>query len=122
MAITKEQEAYLRSLEDEKSDDARARAARFGRFTRRAAIVAPSSAALTVRMARAAGQSNPVAAGPVNFTATFSAPATGFTNSDVSFSGSTVGGTLAAAVTGTGPCNIAVTGMTGNGLVKVSIP
>lgn len=39
---TKEQEAFLRSLEEEKSEDARARTARFGRFTRRVTPVAPS--------------------------------------------------------------------------------
>src|SRR4051794_19549437 len=71
----------------------------------------------------AAGQNTPVNAGPINFTVTFSAPVTGFTSADVNFGGSTVGGTLAAAVTGTGPSyNVAVTGMTGNGTVMVNIP
>ena len=118
---TKEQEAFLRSLEEEKSEDARAKAARFARFIRRAAVVAPSGG-LTVRVTLAAGQNNPVSAGPVNFTVTFSKPATGFTNADISFTGSTVGGTLAAVVTGTGPYNVAVTGMSGAGLVRVSVP
>ena len=71
---------------------------------------------LATTVSLAAGQGNPVNAGPINFTVAFSKPVTGFTNADVSFAGSTVGGTLAAAVTGTGPAyNVAVTGMTGNG-------
>ena len=77
---------------------------------------------LSVTAVRAAGQASSTNTGPINFTVTFSAPATGFINTDVSFVGSTVGGTLAAAVTGTNPYNIAVTGMTGNGVVVVSIP
>jgi hypothetical protein len=77
----------------------------------------------SVSIALAAGQGSPVNAGPINFTVTFSEAATGFTNADVSFTGSTVGGTLAAAVTGTGPAyNVAVTGMTGNGGVSINIP
>lgn len=78
---------------------------------------------LAVTVTLAAGQNTPVNAGPVNFTVTFNKPVTGFTNADVSFTGSTVGGTPAAAVTG-GPSvyNVAVTGMTGNGNILVSIP
>lgn len=113
---TAEQQAFLRSLEEEKEEPARRSAARQGRFMR------AGSSGLSVTIVRAAGQNNPVNAGPINFTVTFSKTATGFTNSDVSFVGSTVGGTPAAAVTGTGPYNVAVTGMTGNGLVRVSIP
>jgi hypothetical protein len=80
------------------------------------------AAGLAVTVSLAAGQGNPVNTGPMNFTVTFNKPVTGFTNAGVSFVGSTVGGTLAAAVTG-GPSvyNVAVTGMTGNGLVAISI-
>lgn len=80
------------------------------------------SAALSVTIGLAAGQLNPVNAGPINLAVTFSKPVTGFVNADISFVGSSVGGTLAAAVTG-GPStyNVAVTGMTGNGLVAVSV-
>ena len=105
-----EQQAFLQQLEDDYEEPG-------------PMLFFVAGGGLTVSVARAAGQGDPVNAGPINFTVTFSAPATGFTNTDVTFSGSTVGGTLAAAVTGTGPSyNVAVTGMTGSGLVQVSIP
>jgi len=119
--VTREQEDFLRSLEEEKEEPARRAAAKRSRLVRPIARVA-GGGGLSVTIVRAAAQSSPVNAGPINFTATFSKPATGFTNADISFAGSTVGGTLAAAVTGTNPYNVAVTGMTGNGLVRVSIP
>ncbi len=53
----------------------------------------------------------------------FSEPVTGFTASDISFAGSTVGGTLLAGVTGSGTTyTVTVSGMTGNGTVVASIP
>ncbi len=53
----------------------------------------------------------------------FSEPVTGFTASDISFAGSTVGGTLVAGVTGSGAnYTVTVSGMTGNGTVVASIP
>lgn len=113
---TAEQQAFLRSLEEEKSTPARAAAARQGRF------MVGAGGGLSVTVARAAAQNTPVNAGPINFTVTFNRTVTGFTNADVSFAGSTVGGTLAAAVTGTNPYNVAVTGMTGIGNVTVSVP
>lgn len=68
------------------------------------------------------GQADPTNASPVNFTAIFSEAVTGFTGADVSFAGSTAPGTLAAAVSGTGPTyDVAVSGMTGPGTVVVSI-
>jgi hypothetical protein len=78
---------------------------------------------LSVTVSVAAGQANPTNTGPINFTVTFSEPASGFVSGDVIFTGSTVGGTLAAAVSG-GPTvyNVAVTGMTGNGIVAVNVP
>jgi Calx-beta domain/Bacterial Ig-like domain len=69
------------------------------------------------------GQADLTNASPINFTVVFNAPVTGFTGSDVSFTGSTVGGTLSAAVTGSGATyNVAVTGMNGDGNVVASIP
>jgi hypothetical protein len=104
---TREQQAFLRLLEYERSKPRR---------------IFLGGGGLDVRIGLAAGQGNPVSAGPINFTVTFSAPAVGFTAGDVSFAGSTVGGTLVAVVTGSGPYNVAVTGMTGSGLVMISIP
>src|SRR5262249_59157488 len=57
------------------------------------------SVAPTVTINQAAGQADPTNASPINFTVAFSEPVTGFTNSDVSFVSSTVGGTLSATVT-----------------------
>lgn len=113
---TREQEAYLRELEEERSAPARVAAARRGRV-----MMMRSGGGLNVTVSRAAAQTSPVNTSPINFTATFSKTATGFANNDVSFAGSTVGGTLAAAVTGTNPYNIAVTGMTGVGMVRVTV-
>lgn len=60
---------------------------------------------------------------PIVVRALFSEPVAGFTGSDVSFGGSTAGGTLVAAVTG-GPTTytVAVTGMTTAGVVRASVP
>ncbi|QJR15105.1 beta strand repeat-containing protein [Usitatibacter palustris] len=80
-------------------------------------------AAPSVTINQAGGQADPTNASPVLFTVTFSEPVTGFTGTDVSFTGSTVGGTLAANVTGSGTTyTVSVTGMTGNGAVVTSIP
>jgi hypothetical protein len=77
----------------------------------------------TVTINQAAGQADPTNASPINFTVVFSEPVTGFAAGDVSFTGSTVGGTLVATVTG-GPTtyNVAVTGMTTPGDVVASVP
>jgi hypothetical protein len=78
---------------------------------------------LTVTINQAASQGDPTIASPVHFTATFSKPVTGFTGSDISFTGSTAPGTLVATLTG-GPevFDVGVSGMTGSGLVVASIP
>ncbi len=77
----------------------------------------------TVTINQAAGQADPTSASPINFAVTFSETVTGFAASDISFAGSTVGGTLSAAVAGAGPTyNVAVSGMTGTGAVVVSVP
>ena len=77
----------------------------------------------TVTINQASGQADPTTASPILFTAVFSQSVTGFTGSDVSFTGSTAPGTLVANVTG-GPTTytIAVSGMTGSGVVVASIP
>jgi hypothetical protein len=77
----------------------------------------------TVTINQAAGQVDPTNTGPILFTAVFSEAVLGFTSADISFVGSTVGGTLAAAISGTGPTyTVSVTGMTTAGNVVVSIP
>jgi uncharacterized repeat protein (TIGR01451 family) len=77
----------------------------------------------TVTINQATGQADPTNASPVLFTAVFSQAVTGFTGSDVSFTGSTAPGTLVANVTG-GPTTytVSVSGMTGSGTVVASIP
>jgi hypothetical protein len=76
----------------------------------------------TVTIDQAVGQTDPTNGSPINFTVVFSETVTGFEASDVSLAGSTVGGTLVALVTGTGPTyNVAVSGMTSNGEVRASI-
>ena len=83
---------------------------------------AADTTAPTVTIAQAAGQADPTTTSPINFTATFSEMVTGFAANDISFAGSTVGGTLTAVVTGTGPTyNVAVSGMTTAGNVVVSV-
>jgi hypothetical protein len=82
-------------------------------------VTTPPSATI----GKAAGQADPTSTAPINFTITFSAPVTGFDASDVSFAGSTAGGSLVAAVSGSGPAyTISVTGMTTSGNVVVSVP
>lgn len=77
----------------------------------------------TVTINTAVGQPDPTTGGPIAFVVTFSKPVTGFTASDVSFTGSTAGGTLVAVVSGTGAdYTVAVSGMTTNGTVVASIP
>lgn len=80
-------------------------------------------AAPSVTINQAATQVDPTNVTPVRFTAVFSEAVTGFTGSDISFAGSTAGGTLVANVTG-GPItyNVGVTGITSSGTVVVSIP
>jgi hypothetical protein len=78
---------------------------------------------VSVNVIKAASQSTPTNASPINFTVTFAQAVTGFTSADLVFTGSTVGGTLSGVVSGTGPAyNIAVTGMTGQGNVQLRIP
>lgn len=67
-------------------------------------------------------QADPTSTSPVEFTATFDEAVVGFTTDDLSFSGTTAGGSLLATITG-GPTSydIAVSGMTTAGNVVVSV-
>jgi extracellular elastinolytic metalloproteinase len=80
-------------------------------------------AGATVTINQAAGQIDPAAVGPVLFDVVFNEPVTGFTSSDISFAGSTVGGSLFANVSGSGTnYTVSVDGMVGLGTVIASIP
>ena len=80
------------------------------------------TAAPTVIVAKAAGQADPANSSPINFTVTFSEDVTGFSDaSDVTLSGS-AGATTVNITGGPKVYNVAVSGMTGNGAVTVSIP
>src|SRR5437867_899185 len=76
----------------------------------------------TVTINQAAGQADPTSASPINFTAVFSEPVSGFTGAGVTISGS-AGGTMPVAVSG-GPSTytVAVSGMSSAGTVIASIP
>ncbi|WP_199245382.1 cadherin-like domain-containing protein [[Phormidium] sp. ETS-05] len=72
----------------------------------------------TVTIEQAGGQTDPAPTSPINYTVTFSEPVTGFDGSDISFTGSTAGGTLTPTITGSGTTyNVAVSGMTTSGTV-----
>jgi hypothetical protein len=76
----------------------------------------------TVTIEQAAGQADPTGAALINFTVVFSEAVSGFATGDVSFTGSTAGGTLLGTVTGSGTTyTVAVSGMTGTGTVSASI-
>jgi hypothetical protein len=82
--------------------------------------VTPINAAVTID--QAAGQGDPTNGSPILFDVVFSEPVTGFDASDISLAGSTVGGTLAASVGGSGATyTVSVTGMSGAGTVVASI-
>jgi hypothetical protein len=77
----------------------------------------------TVTINQAGAQADPTSASPIQFSVVFSEAVTGFGNTDVSFTGSTAGGTLAANVSGSGATyTVSVTGMTTAGDVVASIP
>jgi hypothetical protein len=82
----------------------------------------------TVTIDQAATQPDPTSSSPINFTVVFSKPVTGFGDNaaDVSFAGSTAGGTLTATVTQIAPndgttYNVAVSGMTTSGTVVATV-
>ncbi len=70
------------------------------------------------------GQNDPTNSSPILFNVDFSESVTGFTGDDISFTGSTAPGTLAASVLGSGASySVSVSGMTGSGLVVIpSLP
>jgi hypothetical protein len=83
----------------------------------------------SVTINQAATQADPTNTSPIHFTATFSEPVTGFTGTDLSFTGSTSAGTKTATVTEIAPNNgttydvsVAITGATPDGTVIASIP
>ncbi|HEV7720402.1 MAG TPA: Ig-like domain-containing protein [Iamia sp.] len=85
--------------------------------------VIPDQTAPTVTVDQAVGQADPTFVSPILFTVGFDEPVTGFDETDLSFAGSTVGGPLAATITGAGPTyEVAVTGMTTEGEVVLSVP
>src|SRR5205823_2329597 len=81
----------------------------------------PDTTPPAVTINQAAGQADPTSSSPINFTAVFSEPVSGFSSAGVTLSG-TAGGTKTAAVSG-GPStyNVAVSGMTTAGTVLASI-
>lgn len=84
-------------------------------FTWTIDAIAPS-----VTINQAAGQVDPTSNSPINFEVVFNEPVTGFTDTDVTLSGTA--GATTAAVTGSGATyNVAVSGMTANGTVTASI-
>ncbi len=84
--------------------------------------VAPDTTAPTVTINQAVGQSDPTSTSPINFTAVFSEPVSGFTSADVAITG-TAGGTKTVVISG-GPSiyTVAVSGMTTDGTVVAAIP
>ena len=75
-----------------------------------------------VTIDQAAGQIDPTNTSPISFDVAFSKTVTGFDASDIDFTGSTVGGTLVAAVSGSGAIyTVSVSGMTGSGVVVASV-
>src|SRR5881392_3127347 len=82
----------------------------------------PDTTPPTVTINQAAGQADPTNAAPINFTAVFSEPVSGFTGTDVTIGG-TAGGTKTVTVTG-GPSTytVAVSGMSSSGTVIATIP
>jgi VCBS repeat-containing protein len=74
----------------------------------------------TVTVNQAAEQADPTGTSPINFTVTFSEDVSGFTGDDVAVSGTA--GATTATVSGSGASyNVAVSGMTNDGTVIVSI-
>ncbi len=74
-----------------------------------------------VTINQAAGQADPTDSVPINFTVVFNEPVTGFTNGDMTLSGTA--GATTALVSGSGTTyNVAVSGITSIGTVTASIP
>jgi prepilin-type N-terminal cleavage/methylation domain-containing protein len=81
------------------------------------AAAPPDTTPPTVTIDQAAGQLDPTSTAPVNFTVVFSEAVVGFTEADVTLSG-TAGGTKTKVLTGTGTTyNVAVSGATAGTLI-----
>lgn len=75
----------------------------------------------TVMIVKATGQADPATSSPINFSVEFSEPVTGFTDEDVSISGTA--GATTASVSGNGQLySVAVSGMLRNGTVTATVP
>jgi hypothetical protein len=82
---------------------------------------APDTTPPTVTINQAIGQADPTAITPINFTAVFSEPVSGFTAPDITIGG-TAPGTKSVAVAGSGTTyNVAVSGMSSGGTVIATI-
>src|SRR5437879_7036730 len=82
----------------------------------------PDTTPPSVTINQAAGQADPTSSSPINFTAVFSEPVSGFSGAGVTLSG-TAGGTKTVTVRrGPSTYNVAVSGMTTSGTVLASIP
>jgi len=79
-----------------------------------------NTSALTVTINQAAGQADPTAGSPINYTVVFSAPVTDFATGDVSLGG-TAGATTAVVTGGPTTYNVAVSGMTTTGTVVATV-
>ena len=84
------------------------------------APICVGATAPSVTINQAAAQPDPTGASPINFTAVFSEPVTGFANGDVTLSGS-AGASVQNITGGPATYNIAVSGMTGSGTVISTI-
>ncbi|MEP6760345.1 MAG: Ig-like domain-containing protein, partial [Sporichthyaceae bacterium] len=73
----------------------------------------------TVTINQAAGQADPTTSSPINFTATFSEPVATFSSASVTYGGTALATT--STVSGTGPYNVAASGMTKTGTVIPAI-
>ena len=92
----------------------------YGNFSGQVYTIDKTAPSVTIN--QAASQTDPTSASPIKFTVVFSETVTGFAANDISFAGSTVGGTLTAVVTWTIPTyNVAVSGMTWTGTVVASV-
>src|SRR5207302_7726360 len=78
-------------------------------------------AAPTVTIDKAAGQADITNTSPINFTAVFSEPVSGFSGAGVTISGTAGGAKTVTASGGPSTYNVAVSGMTSSGTVIASI-
>lgn len=77
----------------------------------------------TVTIEQGASQTDPEHGASIVFDVVFSEAGSGFNTGDVSFTGSTAGGTLVGTVSGSGPSyTVTVSGMSSSGTVVASIP